>query len=332
MTYLITFFLVLLSGIFSGLNLGLMGLDPYELKRKIALGDENAKKIFPIRKRGNLLLVTLLLGNVAVNAALSIFLGSIASGLIAGIVSTALITIFGEIIPQATFSRFALQFGAKMVWLVKLFMFVLLPICWPIAFLLDKILGHEIPTIYSRAELIKILEEHRSNNSSEVQADEERIAKGALTFGEKSVKDIMTPRSKIMALHRKQLLTKKVLRELRKAGFSRVLVFKKTMDQVDGILYLHDLAGLKTGVHTAGKLRRKKVYYVHEDTNLDYTLNAFLKTKHHLFPVINEHQEVTGIITLEDVLEEILGKEILDEFDQQQDVKYVAELRAKEVV
>ena len=95
MTALIVVVLVLFSGLFSGLTLGLMGLNSHELKRKAALGDKRAAKVYAVRRNGNLLLTTLLVGNVAVNTALSIFLGTLAPGVIAGIVATTLIVIFG---------------------------------------------------------------------------------------------------------------------------------------------------------------------------------------------------------------------------------------------
>lgn len=106
--------LLILSGLFSGLNLGLMGLDPVNLE--IALNsDKNgkyAKRIKPIRDNGNWLLCTLLLGNVAVNAGLSILLADKTGGLFGFILSTSLITIFGEILPQALCTRYALIIGA----------------------------------------------------------------------------------------------------------------------------------------------------------------------------------------------------------------------------
>ena len=95
MEYVISLVLVLLSGLFSGLTLGLLTLDTQTLKRRARHGDLDAKAIYPVRKRGNLLLTTLLLGNVAVNTTLSIFLGTIASGLMAGIMATTLIVLFG---------------------------------------------------------------------------------------------------------------------------------------------------------------------------------------------------------------------------------------------
>jgi len=113
MTYLIVVFLVLFSALFSGLTLGFFSLNKDDLERKAELGDKQAKKVYKIRKNGNLLLCTLLIGNVAVNSTLSIFLGSLASGFMAGLIATALIVVFGEIIPQAAFSRYALTLGAQ---------------------------------------------------------------------------------------------------------------------------------------------------------------------------------------------------------------------------
>ena len=118
-----------LSGLFSGLTLGLMSLDPQGLKIIIAGGDpverRQAERILPVREQGNLLLCTLLLGNTMVNAQLAILTASITSGVLGGILSTAFILIFGEIIPQSFCSRYGLAAGSKTVDLVRVFMALL---------------------------------------------------------------------------------------------------------------------------------------------------------------------------------------------------------------
>ena len=150
------------SGLFSGLNLGLMSLDPVGLE--IVLGSDNpkhiaaAQRIKPLRDRGNWLLCTLLLGNVAVNAELSILLADKTTGTIGFVVSTALIVVFGEIIPQALCSRYALEIGAKTVWIVWPLMFAMAAVAWPISFILDYILGEELGTMYSNKELSKLVD------------------------------------------------------------------------------------------------------------------------------------------------------------------------------
>lgn len=330
MTYLIVVALLLLSALFSGMNLGLMSLDPHELKRKIALGDIRAAKIYPVRRRGNLLLVTLLMGNVAVISALSIYLDSIAHGLVAGIATTLLVTIFGEIVPQALFSRYALTLGARLIWLVRAIVIVLWPICAPLGWVLDKILGDELPTVYSKKELLKIIEEHRQSHHSDVDTDEQRIIKGALSFSERLVNEVMTPRSMMVAIEEHTPLTIQKIEELQASGQSRIPVYNARIDTIVGMLYMRDLVGVTRTQKTAGDLCREKVFFIHERDSLDDALNQFLKTHHHLFIVVNDFAEVEGVLSIEDVLEAIIHKEIVDEFDKYHDMRAVAKKRAHE--
>lgn len=306
-----------------------MSLDPFELKRKMALGDKRAKKIYAIRKDGNLLLVTLLLGNMAVNSTIALYLGSFLSGIVAGLLATFLITIFGEIIPQALFSRIALEVGSRAAWLVRIVIIILFPICWPISAVLDKFLGDELPTIYSKQELVGILEEHRKNQTRVLEEDEERIARGALTFGDKVISDIMTPRSMIILLEKDDKIDPNLIQKLKNSGQSRFPVYDKSIDHIVGILYLHDLVGLTSVAKTVDQVCSKQIYFVNENKNLDEVLNAFIKTKHHLFIAINEFSEIVGIVSIEDILEEIIGSQIVDEFDRYDDLRAVAERKKK---
>lgn len=171
---LIIVFLVCFSALFSGLTLGLLGLDKIGLEIIIAGDDPElarcARIIAPVRANGNLLLCTLLLGNVAVNALLSILMANMTSGLVGFLVSTFMIVIFGEIIPQATCSRYALQIGSKSLPIVKGFIFALYVICKPLSLVLDKALGEEIGTIHSRTELRKMLEIHVQHEAVDVES------------------------------------------------------------------------------------------------------------------------------------------------------------------
>ncbi len=322
MIYIIVFALLGMSALFSGLTLGLMSLGPHELKRKVALGDVRAKRIYAVRERGNLLLVTLLVGNVAAISTMSLFLESITSGLVAGVLTTFLITIFGEILPQAVFSRYAMALGARTAWLVRIILFIFYPVAAPLAWLLDKILGEELPTMYSRKELMGILEEH---GGSTLKKDEERIARGALTFGDKMIRDIMTPRSMVKGIEQDQVLDAKTIEDLRLSGYSRFPVYDESFDQVTGILYSQQLIDPAIRGKTVMKVASKNVFFVNEDARLDHALNAFIKTKNHLFMVVNQFSEFVGVIAIEDVIEEILGVEIVDEFDKYTNVRAVAE-------
>jgi metal transporter CNNM len=322
MVYVVVVGLLGLSALFSGLTLALMSLGPHELKRKMAFGDARARRIYAVRKRGNLLLVTLLVGNVAAISTLSIFLDHLASGLVAGLLTTGLITVFGEILPQAVFSRFALGIGAATAWFVQGVMFVLYPVAAPLAWVLDKSLGEELPTFYSRKELVGILEEH---GGATIKSHEERIARGALTFSDKLIEEVMTPRSMVTGIEQDRVLNEATVEELRKTGYSRFPVYDENLDHVTGILYAQQLLDSHTENKTVAQVCSKTVYFVNEDATLDHALNAFIKTKNHLFMVVNRFSEFVGIIAIEDVIEEILGVEIVDEFDKYANVRAVAE-------
>ncbi len=322
--YFIVVALIVFSALFSGLTLGLMGLNKQELKRKVSLGNKQAITVYEVRKKGNLLLTTLLIGNVAVNAALSIFLGSVTSGIAAGVIATSLIVIFGEITPQAIFSRFALYLGSKTAWLVKIFIFILFPIAKPISMLLDKVLGEELPTIYSKQELMKIIEEHEDHKGSDVSEEEEKIVKGALSFSNKIVLDVMTPRTVMNTLQADEEITTEVIQKLKWAGNSRVPVYEGNRDNIVGILYVKQLIGGDVFGKKVREFTNMNVFFINQDKNLDIILEKFLHTHNHLFVVRNEFSEVTGIITLEDILEEIIGEEIVDEVDVHNDMRRFA--------
>ncbi len=306
--------LVGFSAIFSGLNLALMSLDPAELKRKATLGNLNASKILPLRKKSNLLLVTLLVGNVAVNAAISLILGSITSGIVAGIAATILITLFGEIIPQAVFSRYAVLIGAKLTPLMWVLIWIFMPISWPIAKVLDKVLGDELPSLYSKAELVHILDEHHHNEDPKIDDHEVRIAQGALTFGDKRVGEIMTPRKDIQAIEVDAELTTAIT-DREDKFHSRILVYRKRLDKVVGIIFLRNLIGLEQPWPKVREVMDKGVHFVNEKDFLDDCLDEFFDNQSHLFVVKNKNGRVVGVISFEDVMEEILGKEIEDEHD-----------------
>ena len=133
--------LILCSALFSGLTLGLMSLDLSSLKILEEAGDEKerlyAKRIIPLRKNGNLLLCTLLIGNTIVNSCLSILLASITSGAVGVLISTAAIVVFGEITPQAVCSRHGLMIGSMTRYITWACVGALFVIAWPISKLLD---------------------------------------------------------------------------------------------------------------------------------------------------------------------------------------------------
>lgn len=319
MIYIISLLLITLSALFSGLTLGLLSLDAHTLKRRAKNGDLAAIKIYPIRKRGNLLLTTLLLGNVAVNTTLSVFLGSIASGLVAGLVATAAIFLFGEIIPQAVVSRHALYFGSKTAPFVRCLIWVLYPITAPIAYGLDRLLGDELPTVYSKSELMEIVSEHEDSEHSPIDEDEERIVHGALQFSHLRVHEVMTPLEKVVMFDVGQRLTDSFFTKVTDEGYSRYPIYQGRRENIVGILYTKDLLTEEDDItiHATDEAFETTFMKVDRNDFLDVVLTKMLKRKQHLAIVYNKSKLAVGVISLEDIIEEIIQFEIEDEDDDE---------------
>jgi metal transporter CNNM len=308
---------VLLSGLFSGLTLGLLSLDSQALRRQAKHGDKYAAIIYPIRKKGNLLLTTLLLGNVAVNTTLSIYLGSIASGLVAGVTATALIVVFGEIIPQAVISRYALWFGAKTIWFTRVVIWLAFPIAFPIAKILDKALGSELPTTYSHKELMDIISEHEDSDHSSIDADEERIMHGALQFSHRRVREVMTPADRVISFDQNQKLNDTFFELVNDSGYSRLPIYRGDPANIVGILYAKDLIveDDNISIKDTEEAFETKFLTVKTTDLLDVVLEKMLKTRNHLAIVRSRNRQFVGVVSLEDIFEEIIQQEIVDEDD-----------------
>ncbi|KAL7889933.1 hypothetical protein AOLI_G00021910 [Acnodon oligacanthus] len=328
--------LLCLSGMFSGLNLGLMALDPMELRIVQNCGTEReknyAKKIEPVRSQGNYLLCSLLLGNVLVNTTLTILLDDIAgSGLIAVVVSTIGIVIFGEIVPQAICSRHGLAVGANTIFLTKFFMILTFPASYPVSKLLDHVLGQEIGTVYNREKLLEML--RVTDPYNDLVKEELNIIQGALELRTKTVEDVMTPLRDCFMITADAILDFSTMSEIMESGYTRIPVFEGERCNIVDLLFVKDLAFVDpddcTPLKTITRFYSHPLHFVFNDTKLDAMLEEFKKGKSHLAivqRVNNEGEgdpfyEVLGIVTLEDVIEEIIKSEILDETDLYTDNK-----------
>ncbi|TNM92092.1 hypothetical protein fugu_019104 [Takifugu bimaculatus] len=322
--------LLVLSGMFSGLNLGLMALDPMELRIVQSCGTDKekkyARKIEPIRSKGNYLLCSLLLGNVLVNTTLTILLDDlIGSGLGAVVASTIGIVIFGEIVPQALCSRHGLAVGANTILVTKLFMLLTFPLSFPVSKLLDFLLGQEIGTVYNREKLVGMLKVTEPYN--DLDKEELNMIQGALELRTKTVEDVMTPLDHCFMIQADAVLDFNTMSEIMESGYTRIPVYDDERSNIVDVLYVKDLAFVDpddcTTLKTVTKFYNHPVHFVFHDTKLDAMLEEFKKGKSHLAivqKVNNEGEgdpfyEVLGLVTLEDVIEEIIKSEILDESD-----------------
>jgi metal transporter CNNM len=316
--YLISFILLACSALCSGLTLGYFSLNLHTLERRAKHGHKEALAIYPIRKRGNLLLTTLLLGNVAVNTALSVYLGSIVSGLVAGIIATSLIFLFGEIIPQAAFSRHALWFGSTFAPLTRILMIVMLPVTYPIAYLLDKLLGEEMPSLYSKNDLMQIVSDLEESEHSDLDADEERIVHGALQFSHTSVREIMTPKDQVVTYEKNQRINAEFIKIVAESDFSRYPIYSGNEDNIVGILFAKDLIYEEEdiAIYEAKEAFSDLFLKVRPEEKLDVVLGRMLKQKKHMGIVQSKNKQFLGVVTLEDIIEEIIQFEIKDEGDE----------------
>jgi len=178
--------------------------------------------------------------------------------------------------------------------------------------------------LHSREELQHLID----SSVGVVSKDEKKLLLSAMSFQSLPVSDVMTPRSMIESINKEEVLGPLVLDDLHKKGYSRFPVIENDVDHVIGVLHLRDVltldASKKHATSRAESAMEPRVFYIHEEQTLEHALNAFIKTHHHLFIVVNQYRETVGLLTLEDVTEALLGREIVDEFDEHEDLRSVA--------
>lgn len=173
----------------------------------------------------------------------------------------------------------------------------------------------------SRQELQRLVD----TSGDILSEDERRLIVHTLGFKDQKVESVMTPKSVMTTINKDEFLGPLVLSELHDSGHSRLPVVGEDIDHIVGILYTRDLLSLDVrDSTTAEKAMEAKVYYIRQDESLEHALAAFLRTHHHLFIVINSSRETVGLVTLEDVMEALLGRRIMDEDDNHADLRAIA--------
>ncbi|RIA85012.1 hypothetical protein C1645_858325 [Glomus cerebriforme] len=279
----------------------------------------NNNLLKPIRKNGHLLLVTLLLSNVIVNETLPIVMDDVlgGGGVTAILASTALIVVFGEIIPQSVCSRYGLAIGAFFAWPVRILIWCTFIISYPIAKLLDWVLGEDHGIIYRRAELKELIQYHEAATArgGDLIKDSVTIIRGALDLQDKVVEHAMTPIETAFMISIDSILDKITIREIYTTGHSRIPVYEGSRDNILGVLLVKTLIMLNPDESKPlRECKINKIPTVESETPLFDILNAFQEGRSHMAIVVKENVPV-GIITLEDVLEELIQEEIYDESD-----------------
>lgn len=176
--------------------------------------------------------------------------------------------------------------------------------------------------INSREELQYLISESKDILSNE----EKQLIINSLAFTSLAVSDVMTPRSMIMTIDKTEFLGPLMMDDLyKKSGHSYLPVVDEDVDHIIGVLNVKNLLSLRTKKSsTAEELMNKRICYIHQDQTLDYALSAFLKSNSRFFIVINEFRETVGIVSLIDVVEKMLGRQIGDDTDSYDDIHAIA--------
>ncbi|VDB85109.1 unnamed protein product [Peniophora sp. CBMAI 1063] len=322
--------LVLSGGAFAGLTLGLMGLDELHL-RVLAQSSEDekeklhARKVLKLLGRGrHWVLVVLLLSNVIVNETLPIFLDSaIGGGIAAVVISTTMIVIFGEIIPQAVCARYGLSIGAACAPVVLAMMYIFSPIAWPTAKLLDWVLGASEAHTYKKAELKSFLQFHRQGEEP-LRDDEISILNGVLELNTKSLESIMTPISDVVTISSDTIIDQAKIDRLLTSGYSRFPVHEPGQPLAFvGTLLIKKL--LQYDPASKWPVKNFKLSILPEakpTVSCFQALDYFQTGRSHMLLVSSTpgvEGGGLGVVTLEDIIEEIISEEIVDETDRYED-------------
>ncbi|CAI2355845.1 unnamed protein product [Caenorhabditis sp. 36 PRJEB53466] len=352
-----------ISALCSGLTLGLMALTPQELKILMKSGTDTEKKhataIYPIRMEGNRLLCTVIIMNVIVNTGITLLFDDLAEGLIAFLASTIGIVIFGEILPQSICVKYGLAVGANTIYITKFFMFVLFPVTYPLAKILDKYAGVDIDLV-NRSKMVEMLKMNMESGACDIDLSTLKIAIGAMELTKKSVRDVMTDIDDVFMLSEDQILNAETMTIISDSGYTRIPVYEKNnKNKVKNLLYVSDLALIgkdnNITVKAVAGFNKRRLRIVDENMPLVSLMDEFKMGEYHLAMVAkaqevkklhngkfvdikmdnfivesmqlveatmlpqhdSEENPVTlvGLITLEDITEELLQAEITDETD-----------------
>lgn len=308
--------LIALSAVCSGLNVAVMALDPSDLRRKAKLGDKAARRVLPLRKNNHLTLSAILLTNVAAVSATSLVLENVFYGVLAGILATLLIVIFGEIFPQALFLRNALRFSSLLATPLKAMIFLTYPVSKPLQMLLDQLFKQQNGRLQTRQELGLMITEHLGARESELDEDEVEIIRGALQLSEKRVREILTPIEKVYSLTPQTVIDADLIDEIKIQGRSRIPIFNAEKTICYGILLVKELVDIDFDDVTprVDELPLHPTTLIGSMTALDTLFRKFIGAHAHLMPV-EKDGKIVGIVTVEDLIEEIVGHEIEDETD-----------------
>ena len=325
--WLVVLVLLVCSALISGTEVAFFSLQLKSLEEDDQSSDIALQRVITLLKNPKRLLATILVANNFINIAIVLvfavlsdsFLGEIENPILMLIIEvgiiTGLILIFGEILPKVYANRNALQFSKRMSLVISILdRYLLFWITYPMSkttTFLEKRLGDQ-KNQFSVDKLSQALE---LTGDHETTSDEQRILEGIVNFGNTDTREVMCPRMDMFALS-DELTLEEILPVILEQGFSRIPVFQEKKDNIKGILYTKDLLPNLDNPNFVWQDILKPPIYVPQNKKLDDLLKEFQHKKIHLAIVVDEYGGTSGLISLEDIMEEIVG-DISDEFDEE---------------
>ncbi len=320
------FALLCCSAMVSAAEVAFFSLTPDDLNRCAQKSPQKFQTISKLLKRPKKLLATLVVANNFINIGIIILYSVIGFAIIPTVNSvvlqfiidvfivTVLILSFGEVLPKIYASRnnvkFASFFASPLYFLDKLLTPISIPLRRLINFLHKK-LGKQ-KSSFSVGQLSQALGLTSSEGTSQ---NEQKILQGIVSFGNTDTRQVMSPRIDIFALDIESTFTE-VLPKITEKGFSRIPVYRENIDQIEGVLFVKDLIPHIHKTEFDWKSLLREPFFVPENKKLDNLLKDFQAMKSHLAIVVDEYGGTSGLVSLEDVIEEIVG-DISDEFDDE---------------
>lgn len=318
--------MLLCSAMASSSETAYFSLQPNDINELESSSDRNEQLVLEIRQKPKTLLVTILIANNLVNIAITIFSTYImnmmfnlsaypvAAFVINVVIITSLILLFGEMIPKVYASKKAKSIAVMMAPILKALIVVFKPlskIFVSSTSFIDKRLIKKTGTI-SLSDLSTAVDITTEEGSSQ---DEKNMLKGIATFGEKEVSDVMKPRVNMFSVSIETTF-EELMPQIIEKGFSRIPVYDKDLDDVKGLLYVKDLIShIEVNDFEWQKLIRP-AFFVPENKKINDLFQDFRTKKIHMAIVVDEYGGTSGLVTMEDIVEEIVG-DISDEFDKE---------------
>ena len=331
LNFIIRLFLLILSDFFTSSETALFSLSRMYRKKLENSTNLSKRYITKLLNHPQQLLITILLGNTVVNvafASLSVILAlKISESLnfitesfaiiIEIILVIIIILIFGEIIPKVYAIQYAEKYSSLIAFPIGFFKIILFPIIkileWIVyIFTPSKKINLVEAELKVTTEDIKNIVYDSSPDVVDIQKDEREMLSSAFEFSDTRVKEVMTPRIDITATEIEDGI-EKLINTIKESGFSRIPIFRGNIDNIVGMVYSKDIILNREDKKGIKNLMRS-CYFIPENMKINYLLSYFQKNRIHLAIVVDEYGGTSGLITLEDVLEEIVG-EILDETD-----------------